>query len=72
MPINRKKELDRAAIKCIALDLRCFNDFRKEGIKIVLFRLAIFDIGQKAYSTNYILIFDEFTIGFTQQRSIFH
>ena len=40
MPIGRKRELDNAAIKCIALDLRSFNDFRKEGTKgIILFLL---------------------------------
>jgi hypothetical protein len=37
MPINRKRELDNAAVKCIALDLRCFNDFKKEGIQKLLF-----------------------------------
>ena len=37
MPINQKRELDDAVIKCIALDLRCFNDFRKEGMQELFF-----------------------------------
>ena len=31
MSIDKKRELDDAVIKCITLDMRSFNDFRKEG-----------------------------------------
>jgi hypothetical protein len=31
MPPIRKRELDKAAVTCISLDMRGFNDFRKEG-----------------------------------------